>query len=588
MIDKMSDERKASLAVFLSIIIILVWTNLFMPPPPAPEKDTTAETVDVQPSEPVRGLNAPQLETAAVVHTPAVTQPDLATDQVIAKSTQPTVDDYFSSQKIKIETPKVSVQLSTLGGRLLNYKLKDYLSKVDTDILVDMVRPEGNSFPLGVEIGTFNDAAVSYRLVGVSNGTSLAGSVYTLASGQNASFNLEGVLPDGRTISKVVSIEADSYLFDVSVKLSAATQDGSKIKINWIEDLPADFKENRYNIKSFIYLEQDKSLTREYVNDNAQVYPEQFVKWVGLGDNYFTANIFSPGPFTPVNFESKYVDEIHRLTMQATGDTQSGEFKIYAGPKVPAVLKEVGFDLHRNIDLGWFSFIGQPLLAFIQFWFRLLGNYGLAIIIVTILIKLCLLPLTKKSYVSMKAMQELQPKVAAIREKFKDPKQVQQEMMKIYQQNGVNPMGGCLPMVLQIPVFLGMYNALQSSIYLRHADFALWINDLSAPEKLMLFGIPIPVMILLMGISMFGQTMLTPTTADPQQKKIMYIMPIMFTGMFIIYPFPSGLVLYWLVNNIMSIIQQYSIRTERNIQPLQATIVAGIVVFAIGYVVTLL
>ena len=149
-------------------------------------------------------------------------------------------------------------------------------------------------------------------------------------------------------------------------------------------------------------------------------------------------------------------------------------------------------------------------------------------------------------------------------------------------------MGGCLPMVLQIPVFLGMYNALQSSIYLRHADFALWINDLSAPEKLMLFGIPIPFMILLMGLSMFGQTMLTPTTADPQQKKIMYIMPIMFTGMFIIYPFPSGLVLYWLVNNIMSIIQQYSIRTERKIQPLQATIVAGIVVFAIGYVVTLI
>jgi YidC/Oxa1 family membrane protein insertase len=147
-------------------------------------------------------------------------------------------------------------------------------------------------------------------------------------------------------------------------------------------------------------------------------------------------------------------------------------------------------------------------------------------------------------------------------------------------------MGGCLPMLIQIPVFLGLYNALLNATELRHAPFALWITDLSAPEALMIFGIPVPIMIILMGISMFLQQWLMPSNMDEQQRKIMLLMPVVFTGMFIIFPFPSGLVLYWLVNNLISIVQQVYLRTEKNVGPVIATSVASIGIFLVAYLLT--
>ena len=159
--------------------------------------------------------------------------------------------------------------------------------------------------------------------------------------------------------------------------------------------------------------------------------------------------------------------------------------------------------------------------------------------------------------------------------------------MELYKKRGVNPMGGCFPILLQIPVFLGMYNALRVSVELRHAPFALWINDLSAPEHLDIFGIPVPVMIILMGISMLWAQVTTPSTMDPAQKKAMLMVPLVFTVMFIIYPFPSGLVLYWLVSNIISIIQQTALRSEKGINPFFATVVGSVAIFGLGFLITL-
>jgi len=214
--------------------------------------------------------------------------------------------------------------------------------------------------------------------------------------------------------------------------------------------------------------------------------------------------------------------------------------------------------------------IAKPLLYLLRFFDEYVHNYGVSIILLTILVKALFWPLTHKSYKSMKEMQKLQPRMAKLREKHKNDKQkLNQEMMALYKTYKVNPMGGCLPMVIQIPVFFALFRVLGGCIELRHAPFMLWINDLSAPDRLFNFPfqIPfmsppygIPVLTLLMGASMFLQQKMTPTPGDPMQAKIMMFLPIIFTFMFI--NFPSGLVLYWLVNNILSIGQQYRIHRK--------------------------
>jgi YidC/Oxa1 family membrane protein insertase len=188
----------------------------------------------------------------------------------------------------------------------------------------------------------------------------------------------------------------------------------------------------------------------------------------------------------------------------------------------------------------------------------------------------------------MQAMQQLQPEIKSLRERITDPTQLNREVMELYKRRGVNPVGGCLPVLIQIPVFLGLYNALLNSIELRHAPFALWINDLSSPEHLYVFGIGIPVMVLLMGASMVFQQLTTPSTMDPAQKRIMLMVPIIFTISFVIFPFPAGLVLYWLVNNVISIIQQIYLRSDIKVSPLKATAVASLGIFCFGFVLTLI
>jgi YidC/Oxa1 family membrane protein insertase len=214
--------------------------------------------------------------------------------------------------------------------------------------------------------------------------------------------------------------------------------------------------------------------------------------------------------------------------------------------------------------------IAKPMLWMLNFFHTYVGNYGVAIILLTILIKLAFWPITQKGMLSMKNMQKLQPKIAKLREKYKaDPAQMNQEMMALYKTYKVNPLGGCLPMLIQIPFFFALYRVLMAAIELRHAPFMLWINDLSAPDRLWIgFDLPylqgLPVLTLLMGASMYLQQKMTPTTVDPTQARIMQFLPVVFTFMFI--NFASGLVLYWFVNNLLSILQQYLINRQTKTQ----------------------
>jgi YidC/Oxa1 family membrane protein insertase len=225
------------------------------------------------------------------------------------------------------------------------------------------------------------------------------------------------------------------------------------------------------------------------------------------------------------------------------------------------MLKSLERGLERSIDFGYFSVVSMPLLYLLRFshWFT--GSYGLDIMLLTVLIKLLTAPLTHKSYASMKQMQKLQPQMERLKEKFKDDREkLNKEIMELYRRNKVNPLGGCLPMVLQIPVFIALYNALLTPIELRHAPF-MWIKDLSRPDWESLpvniagWSVGFPVLTILMGASMFIQQWMTPSAGDPNQRRMMMLMPIMFTVMFV--NFPSGLTIYWLVNNVLSIAQQY-------------------------------
>jgi YidC/Oxa1 family membrane protein insertase len=247
---------------------------------------------------------------------------------------------------------------------------------------------------------------------------------------------------------------------------------------------------------------------------------------------------------------------------------QSFEFKIFKGPKSMSLLSSYGFNLGKAVNFGMFDILAKPCLWLMNFiYHNLIPNYGIAIIILTLMTKVLLWPLGTKSYKSMSDMKKLAPLIKEIKEKYKDDrKRVNEETMGLYRTYKINPLGGCLPMLVQIPVFFALYRMLYEAIELRHAPFFLWINDLAAPDRLFRFDftIPfmdppygIPVLTLVMGATMFLQQKMSPPMGDPTQAKMMMLMPVIFTFIFI--NFSSGLVLYWLVNNIVSISQQYYI-----------------------------
>ncbi len=260
------------------------------------------------------------------------------------------------------------------------------------------------------------------------------------------------------------------------------------------------------------------------------------------------------------------------LTSPRKVDQENGSFTLYIGPKDVDVLEKVGHQLARAVDFGWFTFLAVPLLRLLKIFHSVTSNYGIDIILLTVLVKVLFLPLSHKSMKSMRDMQRLQPQMAKLREKFKDDRErLNKEMIELYRRHRVNPLGGCLPMLLQFPVFIGLYQALNQAIELRHASFALWVRDLSTYEcypwpgqtvavgcnDFSVLGLAIPVLVILMGASMLLQQWLTPATGmDPVQQRMMLVMmPVMFTVMFV--NFPSGLVLYWLVNNVLTIAQQW-------------------------------
>lgn len=293
--------------------------------------------------------------------------------------------------------------------------------------------------------------------------------------------------------------------------------------------------------------------------------------WTSLQNQYYTI-IVKPSSkieevlINPVKDDkAKPIGFASAITLGAVklpaGGVHEEEFLFFMGPKQYDILKKMPGHFSDVIDFGFFSWISIGILIALNFFFKIFRNYGIAIIIVTVLVKILMYPFTAKSLKSMKQMQAIQPLINEVREKNKDnPKKMQKEMMMIYKEYKVNPMSGCLPMLAQLPIFIALFNTLRNAIELKGAKF-LWVKDLSLPDTIFaISGIPVNILPLIMGVTMVWQQKLTPST-DPQQAKMMMIMPVIFTFMF--YSFPSGLVLYWLINNILSIAQQYQVQYKK-------------------------
>ncbi len=277
--------------------------------------------------------------------------------------------------------------------------------------------------------------------------------------------------------------------------------------------------------------------------------------WVAVSQHYFLGAAI-PAPAQPAIFYSsvlagpRYIIgyKTARPVVVAPGHTVVLKTRLFLGPKKPSVLSKVAPGLNLTVDYGWLTVLAQPLYWVLAHIERVVGNWGVSIILLTVLIKLIFFPLSAASFKSMAKMRKLQPRMAALKERHgSDKTALQQAMMELYKTEKMNPLGGCLPMIVQIPVFIALYWVLLDSVALRDAPFMLWIHNLAAPD-------PYFVLPILMGISMLVQQMLNPAMMDPTQRKVMMVMPVVFTAFFLF--FPAGLVLYWVTNNVLSILQQ--------------------------------
>jgi YidC/Oxa1 family membrane protein insertase len=468
--------------------------------------------------------------------------------------------------QLKVDTPLYSVGLTERGAAIASFALKAYRETAEKNSPLKDILPADHSVESVL-------AGLGQSGSGVENAVfradTDAGRISLKDGAREIVFSLK--TESGLELEKVYRFSADSYI--VGLELRIANPGGQSVSLR-----PQLSLRNAYHKKKKAYAFEGpsaligNSLETVDIGDIAKKNSlEGAVKWVALQTHYFISAIVPSNPheaglrLTALGgdvVEASYVEPELSL---APGASQRYDYLLYFGPLSTKVLQQEGHELERAIHFGWFDVLARPCLWLLNFLYGIIPNYGVAIIILTVITKVLLWPLGTKSYKSMNKMKKLQPLIQEIRDKYKnDKKKMNEEVMRLHRTYNINPLGGCLPMLVQIPIFFALYRMLDQAIELRHAPFFGWITDLTAPDRLFRFdfSIPfmeppygIPVLTLVMGATMFLQQKMTPPAGDPTQAKMMLLMPVVFTFIFI--NFSSGLVLYWLVNNVLSIGQQY-------------------------------
>lgn len=484
----------------------------------------------------------------------AITPPVLTTPSEIAVPAA-------QLKEIKIETDLYRAVLSTRGARLKEFYLKNYRAKADeTSSEVNLVSSaaQGGTFALSGEGDFYVADQVIYSV-------DKAETFFRLSGSEEQSLSFSILLPSGVRLLKTYKFNGQTYsvTVDLQVQNSSPSAKQGTLSLTLLEDtdqktLTGDIVDDTSAAASLVgsKLRVD---TLSDLADEDKIYKDE-VLWSGYKNKYFIkaigasdqqkvdVAIHKKGSIVETRFKSP-------LLLIPAGEIVSLNYFSYLGPLDYQILKDTGYNLVSAVDLGFFEILAKPLFYVLKFFYNYVGNYGWAIILLTVLIKIIFWPLTDKSYKSMKAMQTLQPEMTKLREKHKNDRDtLNKEIMTLYKEHRVNPLGGCLPMVVQIPVFFALYQVLMNMIELRHAPFIFWLTDLSAKD-------PYYITPLVMGATMFIQQKLTPSQLDPIQQKIFLIMPVVFTFLFL--NFPSGLVVYWLVNNVLTIAQQLSVNRKK-------------------------
>ncbi|MFD2016513.1 membrane protein insertase YidC [Vibrio olivae] len=463
-----------------------------------------------------------------------------------------------SAKTITVTTDVLTLSIDTIGGDVVSAKLNQYDAELDSEdpfvLLKDspshqFIAQSGLIGPQGIDLSSNNRP--SYQVESDS---------YTLADGQNELRIPMTYTANGLEYTKTFVLQRDSYAIDVIYDVNnsganatigmyahlrqSVVDDGGSITMPTYRGGAYSTEDVRYKKYSFEDM-QDRNLSIPLTNGQG---------WAAMIQHYF-ATAWVPRDEPGTNLYTRIIGNVGdigvRMPNKTIADGSQTELKatLWVGPKLQDQMEKVAPNLDLVVDYGWLWFIAKPLHMLLSLIQSFVGNWGVAIMCLTFIVRGAMYPLTKAQYTSMAKMRMLQPKLQAMRERIGDDRQrMSQEMMALYKEEKVNPLGGCLPLVLQMPIFISLYWALMESVELRHSPFFGWIHDLSAQD-------PYYILPLLMGASMFMIQKMSPTTVtDPMQQKIMTFMPVMFTVFFLF--FPSGLVLYWLVSNVVTLIQQ--------------------------------
>ncbi len=510
-------DKKTVLAVVISFLIIIGWQMFFTPVPPKDPShiDNTASTTTT--------LNSNSEATATTVT-------EATTIANVNEATQAVIEEPipFKSDVLEVFFDKSTGDIrkaSILGWKDIDDEPITF-NKGGGFNYMRLVTPIANGYDMNV--------------VDENNGKKVS---FTAKSGDVI-------------VTKEYFIPKDSYLIKSKVIVSNAGNVSLNIpvQVKIGPKLGEGFEESAYIFEGAI-ISNKKTTEQVAFDDNTR---EELINplYVGYTSKYFlfaaASSDYAKGMIIPEQNGEVSVGE--KSFIVNPDDRAFTEFDLFIGPKEYNNLAALNLGLQSSIDFGWFYFLAIPMLQLMIFLYGIFHNYGVAIIFLTIIVKIITLPLTLKGMNSMKAMTKIQPEVMALREKFKnDPQKLNIATMELYKKNNVNPMSGCLPLIIQIPIFFALYKALLLSIELKNAPFFGWLVDLSAKD-------PYYITPIIMGVTMFIQQKMTPSTADPMQQKIFLAMPIIFTFLFL--NFPSGLVIYWLTNNILSIIQQYVVNKK--------------------------
>ncbi len=481
----------------------------------------------------------------------------------VLQNTPVAENNLFPSYKVRevsVDTSLFHALLTEAGGRFKNFTLKDYHKTVDPKSpLIDLVAAPKLGLPVEVYPTKEPD-------LGVAPLKASALELKLAQKNREGRVLFEPLVQKPLKIKKVFTFQNGSYLLDLKVAVENTSDKPWTDRLLFrLVGAPIS-KKTRYVFSGPAYSHQGTFEEVKLKKPGQLTEYNGEIDWAGYNDLYFLLAMVPPSngawraTFRKLNERDQEIILWSPKFTLPPNSAKEFDLKLYMGPKSLETLKKAGYNLKSALHFGFFDPLAKPLLYCLHFIYRYTHNYGIAIIVLTFVIRLLFWPLNHMSYKSMKKMQELQPRIQKLKEKFGDDKtRLNQELMQLYRTYNVNPFMGCLPMLIQIPVFFALYKVLLMAIELRHAPFFAWINDLSAPDRLYIgVHIPylggIPVLTILMGVSMYFQQKLSPTSMDPTQAQIMLLMPVVFTLLFI--NFPSGLVLYWLTNNILSIIQQ--------------------------------